>query len=154
MQHDPTGRKNKLVWQWLRGAATTIADFGHPETTDDYRLCIYSGGTLFAEAAAPAGGRCGVGVPCWRTGARTLRYRNRDLLPDGLRSLTLRTGEAERAQILAQGQGAELDLPPLAGLASPVVVEVKRASGACFAARYTFPPALENGSSVFRDRAD
>ena len=29
------------IWKWRFGSATAVADFGMPQTTDDYSLCIY-----------------------------------------------------------------------------------------------------------------
>jgi hypothetical protein len=153
LQHDPEGRRSKLTWKWLGGAATATAELGTPETTDDYVLCLYDGGGLLATLHAPAGGQCGL-ASCWRRGAHTIQYRNRDLLPDGLRSLAFREGADGRAQTVAQGKGSALPIPSRGGVTSPLTVELKRATGPCFAARYAFPPALTVTPSVFRDRAD
>jgi hypothetical protein len=83
-----------------------------------------------------------------------VQYGNRALSPDGLRSLSLRAGRDGRAQIIARGDGVKLGIPLLAGLTSPVTVQLKRAAGPCFGAKYSFPPALRSGWGVFRDRAD
>lgn len=39
------GTKDKLVWKWLKGQATSQAEFGDPLTSTDYALCIYAGTT-------------------------------------------------------------------------------------------------------------
>jgi hypothetical protein len=51
-------------------------------------------------------------------GRRRLRYNDRDLTPDGLRSIVLKEGlAAGKAKIVAQGKGDLLGTPDLAALA-------------------------------------
>ena len=35
--------KDKLLWKWLKGQPTMLADFGDPQTSADYVLCLYGG---------------------------------------------------------------------------------------------------------------
>jgi hypothetical protein len=53
---DKTPDKGDLfVWKWVKGEATTLADFGDPTTTDAYTLCVFDDGTEVFRANIPAG---------------------------------------------------------------------------------------------------
>jgi len=45
-------------------------------------------------------------------------------------------------------------MPSLTTLAPPLTVQLETTTGACWAARYTFPPAQKQTPTLFRDRAD
>src|SRR6185369_12880090 len=47
--------KDKLIWKWIKGAATTTAEFADPRATAEYALCIYAGTTdaLVAQVHIP-----------------------------------------------------------------------------------------------------
>ena len=54
LKNNADDSKDKLVWKWLKGAATTIGELGDPTGATDYTLCLYSG-TGAAAIALPAG---------------------------------------------------------------------------------------------------
>ncbi|MEO6028797.1 MAG: PQQ-dependent sugar dehydrogenase [Candidatus Binatia bacterium] len=145
--------KDQLVWKWSKGAATSLSDFGDPTRGDGYELCLYDGNGLVGSATAPAAGLC-EGRACWSGRGTGFVYKDRLRTPDGLQSINLRAGDAGRASIQVKGQGAALAMPSLTSLASPLTVQLKSAAGACWAARYSFPPAQKQGATLFRDRAD
>lgn len=145
--------KDQLVWKWAKGAATTLADFGDPTRGDGYELCLYDGGGLVASSTAPAAGLC-EGRACWSARGTGFGYKDRLRTPDGLQQITLKAGVDGRASIQVKGQGAALGMPNLTTLASPLTVQLKTTTGACWAARYTFPPAQKQTPTLFRDRAD
>ncbi len=145
--------KDQMVWKWSKGAATSRVDFGDPTTGDGYELCLYDGTGLVASATAPAAGLC-EGRACWSARGTGFVYKDRLQTPDGLQSITLKAGDAGRASIRVKGQGDALALPSLVTLASPLTVQLMTTAGACWAARYTFPPTQKQGPTLFRDRAD
>jgi hypothetical protein len=55
-----------------------------------------------------------------------------------------------------KGKGANLPMPSLVGLASPVTVQLKSLSddAACWSAQYGFPPATKNDGVRFKDKSD
>jgi hypothetical protein len=79
--------RDRLTWKWVKGAATTPADFGDPTLATDYRLCVYDatgdGAALIAAADIPAGGTC-AGTPCWKATTRGFRYRDKAATPDAI----------------------------------------------------------------------
>jgi hypothetical protein len=146
--------KDALAWKWMRGAATTLAEFGDPVAGTDYLLCVYDGGGRIAAAAIPGGGTCGT-KPCWKAASTSFRYKNKSAAPAGIESVTLKQGlVAGKAQILIRGRGALLDTPALGALTSPLRVQLVNGVGACWEASYSFPPALRSTSAEFKDRAD
>jgi hypothetical protein len=134
---DPSQRQ--LVWKWAPGATTLLTDFGAPTTTvgTSYVVCIYdASSSLVGSARAPAGDGCGSGLrDCWRQSGTKFTYKDRERLPDGLKTLTLKAGIAGRAKIIAKGAGATLGVPPLPA-AFPLVVQLVNSHGFCWEASY------------------
>jgi aldose sugar dehydrogenase len=155
LKDNPTDdAKDVLLWKWLKGAATDAAEFGDPVDLHTYELCLYDGGGLVGSATAPADGTCN-GAACWRPRGSGFRYRDSERSPDGLRSIVLKAGGDGEARIRVYGKGADLAMPDLSLLTSPLTVQLKRAgSTTCWGATYSFPPALRNEGAIFKDRAD
>lgn len=147
--------KDRLQWKWLKGSATSLADFGDPGTTTGYALCVYDGtASLVAAADVPAGGVCNAKSPrpCWRANGRGWRYVDRDGTPAGVTQLVLRSGVDGKAQILLKGQGALLSDPTLPIAHLPLRVQLVTAAGRCFEA--TFSTTQRNDAQQVRARAD
>lgn len=149
------GSTRSLVWDWARGGATAKADFGDPVTSDGYELCVYDATGLVANATASAGSAC-PGRTGWRSTGSGFRYRNKARTPDGIATIALRQGLVDgRARIVVKGKGELLPLPNLAGLASPVTVQLRRSgNGPCWGSQFGFPPAVRADATTFKDRAD
>jgi cysteine-rich repeat protein len=148
---------DKIVWKWVRGQATTAADFGLPTVGDDYMLCLWSvagSPTLIARVDAPAGGTCGT-KPCWRTtGRATLKgykYIDSELTPNGGQKVVLAAGESGKAKAVVKAEGLPLTLPALP-LTLPVLVQLQGA-GECFETYFTSVGVDRNTIDVFEGRA-
>jgi len=130
--------RDRLVWKWSRGAATSLADLGNPRADTSYRLCIYDrrGGApaLVFDALAPAGRSCH-GRPCWASTKKGFRYLDRRAAFGGLLRLKLKAGAEGKAATSVVGRGDELDPPPLP-LVPPVAVQLHAGTGACWDAEY------------------
>jgi cysteine-rich repeat protein len=124
-------------WKWQSGVVA-IGDFGDPLTTDDYGLCVYQGAgqALWLRSVAPRGGACSF-KPCWKklqpNGAK---YVDRELTPDGVSSLVLRSNVPGRIQLKLKAKGTSLALPSLASLTLPIRVQLQRSGGACWDVTY------------------
>lgn len=153
--NDKTGAsKDGFQWAWKAGAATTKAEFGDPDGTDDYLLCVYGGNVLRATMHLPAGGVCS-GRACWSENSKGFAYKNKALTPNGIAQLKLKEGIDGKAQIQVKGRGTNVPLPPIPSLASPLVVQLANdGTGMCWAAQYTFPPAQKLTSVQLKDKAD
>ncbi len=151
-----TTARAKLLWKWKRGDATTLQDFGDPLSTTAYAFCVYDTSAevpaLVMSATAPAGGIC-AGVPCWRQRPRGYVYKNTELTPDGLLSLSLNGGDQGRASLTAKGRTSLLHMPSLPlHQESTVTVQVVSSDGAaCWQAAYT-APAVVNQVDAFLDK--
>jgi hypothetical protein len=107
---DGASAKDKLVWKWLKGAATTQADFGDPTATADYTLCIYTGGVPapVMEAQVPA-------VANWSAiSTKGYKYMDKSKTADGIMKIMLKGGDAGKAK--AQVLGKDANLPISLGL--------------------------------------
>ena len=147
--------KDTLVWKWLKGAATSLADFGDPLTNTTYQLCVYDqsgGGTLVLSATAPNGGVC-AGAPCWKQTGSGFKYKDKDLSPNGILGVVLKAGDDGKAKIMVKGKSGNLGLPPTLSLTQPVTVQIKNNAGICWQATYS-APALVDQPDQFKDKSD
>ncbi len=147
--------QDQLQWKWSEGAGTAFAYFGDPVHTDAYQLCVYDGGGMRATLTVPPGGLCS-GIPCWTAKSTGFRYTDRTNVADGIAQIVLKAGYAGKARIHVKGKGANLPMPSLVSLASPVTVQLKSLStnDACWGASYSFPLAIKNDGVQFKDKAD
>jgi hypothetical protein len=147
--------RDRLVWKWPRGEATDRADFGDPLTTTDYALCVYDGAAdpqPRLESRAPAGGDC-PGRPCWvELTPERLEYKDRDVDPDGMQLIRLRTGIEGKTLLLAKGEGGNLEMPTLP-LTAPVRAQLQAANGECWEAVYS-QFITKNEPDIFKAKAD
>jgi cysteine-rich repeat protein len=153
--------KDKLVWKWVKGEVTTIADFGDPVATDDYTLCVYdvSGPvpSVVLRTAAPTGGVCGTAKKpkdCWKANDNGFKYVDKGLTPDGLLKVDLKQGlEPGKAKIVVNGQGDNLPLPALP-LPLPLRVQLHAGNGNCWEASYSAAGVKKNDGITFKAKAD
>jgi hypothetical protein len=123
---------DRLQWKWYKGAATTQADLGTPQTTTSYALCLYDGhDQLLTTLHAPAAGDCH-GKPCWRSTAKGFRYDDKDRTPDGIQRLDLKTGPTGKAQVQLSAKGVHFHPPALPISNLPVTVQLRSSAGQCW----------------------
>jgi hypothetical protein len=103
------GDKDKVVWKWIKGAATSTADLGTPDSTTDYEFCLYSSShsSLVAEIVVPADGAK------WSANAKGYKYKDAAGSAAGLQKATLVAGDGGAAKILVKGKGVNLPDPTL-----------------------------------------
>ena len=144
-------RSDTLRYAWARDRATKAADFGDPQSTDDYVLCAYdeSGGTpKTILAAVAAGGESCARPPCWSTlGRRGFAYEDSTASPHGVHRLVLEAAK-DGARITLKGTGERLALPSLP-LPLPLRVQLERKGGACWEATYDAAATTRNDARRF-----
>ncbi len=130
--------RDKAVWKWASGQATAFGDFGDPMSTDDFELCLYSGGgtSILLSSRMPAGGDC-AGKPCWSVAGPGFKYKDKEGTPDGASKLKLKAGSEGRAKAVFLGKGSLLDLGSLGGVELPIRAQLRNSSGACWEATYS-----------------
>ena len=145
--------KTRLQWKWSRGSATAPADLGDPTTTTRYDLCLYDGAAnLVASAAAPAGGICAE-RPCWTLKSSGFRYARKDMTPNGLTGIELRSGAAGKARIVLKGKGEPLTLPALPIASLPLTVQLANGIGTCWSASFE-NDVRQNDAGAFKAKSD
>jgi hypothetical protein len=146
--------KDKMMWKWIKGAATSKPEYGSPTTIDSFTLCIYDNASLISSTIIEAGGFC-AGKLCWKEKPTSYKFKDKDLTPDGAQLLLLKEGlTAGKAKIIFKGKGLNLEMPSTSGITGPVDVQLKRSGGGpCFGATYT-APFLKQDSVSFKDKAD
>jgi hypothetical protein len=141
-------RRDRLVWKWGTGAATTTADLGNPLATTDYVLCIYDGVSstpiLRSETVVPAGSN-------WQPIAGGYKYLDRGLANDGVQKVILKEGIDGRARIVVRAKGDHLDAPALPLLDSAVLVQLFN-DDVCWEAEYSV--FQDNDTERFRALSD
>src|SRR5947208_778459 len=143
-------------WSWRPGTETNVADFSDPLTTG-YALCVYDNVAtgqqprLVLRSTAPPAGTCG-GVPCWKTGANSLLYRNRMPGPSELSLVHLHGGRDGAAPMTAVGRNANLGLPPTLGLTPPVVTQLWSERGECWETVHDASNVIVNRPDEFKAR--
>jgi len=149
--------KDKLIWKWIKGEKTDFVDFGNPLTTDDYTLCIYEtvGGqpSVLLSATAPAGDQC-AGLDCWKALSSTgFKYKDKELTPEGLDTIILKSGGNGKAKIIVKGKGANLGLPTPLDVELPVTVQLQSGNGECWQADYFSVGVKKNEPDFFKAKA-
>jgi hypothetical protein len=138
--------KDKLLWKWTNGQATSITDFGQPTATTDYALCLYAGGAPIADAVVESD------VQRWRLlSGKGYSYIDVSVGQSGIQRILLKgNATADRSKIFWKGKGTGLgDLAPgtlpLASGDFPVTVQMlNTASNACFESVFAESDAKRN----------
>lgn len=148
--------KDKVVFKWAKGAATTLAELGNPTVGTSYALCIYDkiGGIPFLEqeATIPPGGTCD-GNPCWKATATGFVYKDKATTSDGVLKVLAKSGIAGKAKTLVKGKGADMSIsvPPLTKDTNAVAQTIN-SLGTCWEGVYS--TAIKNESGLFKAKSD
>jgi cysteine-rich repeat protein len=125
---------DKFLWRWNLGDATTQAEFGNPETSASYTLCIYQSGNglLWRADVAPS-------MSLWKPlGDKGWKYKDPDGTANGVQKILLKASTEARAQVLVKGKGLGLPDPTLGNLVTPVTAQLHSSeTGLCWGAEYT-----------------
>jgi hypothetical protein len=152
-------RGDRLAWKWVKGEATSLADFGEPLADDSYTLCLYEDGFLSTRASIAGATACG-GVPCWKDlGGSGRRYVEKKALSDGAQKLVFKAGGDGAAKVIFKGKGTRLreeggfGSGGLLPLAAPVAVQLVSSTGTCWESTYDAGITM-NTASKFVARPD
>jgi hypothetical protein len=139
------GTNDLLVWKWLKGAQTEIADFAEPTATADYTLCVYTGTSqdLVAGAVVPAGTN-------WTARPRKYKYRDPQANEDGVQKVILKEGAPNKAKVILKGKGGALPDPTMP-LAEPVLVQlVNEETNVCWESEFESGDTIKNDGSNYK----
>lgn len=132
--------KDKLVWKWTRGEATTQTELGDPLTTASYALCFYAGSTptLIQSADVPPGGGLWSAI-----GTKGYKYTDSTASNDGITKIIVKGGAAGKSKALVKGKGINLpdfdgEMPFTTDL--PLIVQLRNSSsGICWQGSFASP---------------
>jgi hypothetical protein len=146
--------KHTLLWKWLKGQATQLAELGDPTLATVYRLCVYDESAGVArrvlQALIPPAGSCD-GAPCWKAIRGGYKYKDPNGSAAGVRNVLLKSGESGKAKIIVKGKGGGLDMPALP-LDQDPAVRVQLSNGSlCWEAVYP-GGAMRSDDRQFKDR--
>ncbi|HWP67074.1 MAG TPA: hypothetical protein VNO26_14345, partial [Candidatus Limnocylindria bacterium] len=144
-----------FVWKFVKGEATTVADFGDPTLADGYTLCVFDDGVEVFRASIPAGGTCGT-LPCWRTLSTGYKYIDRDRTPDGVLKALLKAGASGRTKVIVKGKGENLPFPAsFLPMATPVKVQLQNETpGTCWQTTHLSMGPLVNAVDQYKAAAE
>jgi cysteine-rich repeat protein len=129
LKHGATDATDQTKWKFAPGEASAPADFGTPNATTDYRLCVFeqSSGSGYDRALL------GVSIPAgsgWTAAATGFKYKSKT---GTVRAAVLKAGAAGKTRVVVKAKGAGIDLPALpVDLSSPVLVQLQSALGECW----------------------
>jgi len=107
---------------------------------------------LVASAAAPAGGTC-AGRPCWALKSSGFRYGQKEMTPNGLTAIDVRSGAAGKARMVLKGKGEPLGLPALPIASLPLTVQLANGVGTCWSAVFA-GDIRQNDGDGFKAKSD
>lgn len=130
MRDSQDDTRDRLVWKWIKGAATLASEFGNPASSTSYSLCVYSG-----DDQAPL---FGASIPSdaarWRPiGGKGFKYRDIQGGSDGIEKALLKGSAENKSKTLVKGGGVQLPDVSLEAIQPPVAVQlVNQETGACW----------------------
>jgi hypothetical protein len=138
---------DKLIWKWLKGAATTTNDFGSPTSTEDYRLCLYAGAAS-ESVAIPAGAD-------WQgLGQGGFKFKSLNGAPEGATKAVLKAGGLGAASVLVKGKGGNLPDTLTGMLSLPVTVQlINDNNSTCFESVFDTGDVIKNSGTQFKAKA-
>jgi hypothetical protein len=150
-----TDERQQVLWKWLAGAATTVAELGDPIGTTEYGFCVYD--TL---ASPPDRVMSAVLAPngTWETVSTSgFQYKDKSAATSGFFKVQLKSGSDGDARIIVKMRGAAIPLPAPATASlffqqdPDLVVQLVNSDGNCWEASYSMP-ADANTAERFKDR--
>ena len=148
LMKQPNSGKDKLIWKFLKGDATTLDELGDPTDDTDYALCIYVGSTnaLLAQVSAPAD--AGKWQPM---GTKGYKYNDPGKTPDGVQKVLVSSGAQGKSKAKVKGKDANLPDPVLGALETPITVQLKRSGSlTCWEATYQSGDIIDNDADTLK----
>jgi len=147
LKNNSLDSRDKLIWKWSKGGATTTADMGDPSATTEHALCMWDevGGVpalVMENHVLPGNG--------WKVSASGIQYKDRVGAPDGVGKIKMKAGPDGKAKILVKAQGAATGLAPMPlSLDDKITVQFLNNSGGCWQSDFG-RPASRNDTSSFK----
>jgi hypothetical protein len=143
-------KTEKLGWTWA-GAATTLTEFGSPDFSDGYSVCMYdrSAGnpSLVWSAQIPSGSS-------WKRTPKGFVFTDKLGANAGVEKITLTSGIIGKAKFGVTAKGGSFVPPALPLVQDPsVTLQLLGPNGLCWEANFS-TPAVKSDGSLFKDKSD
>jgi hypothetical protein len=136
--------KDKLIYKWIKGAATTQMELQNPLGTTQYSICLYEGANVTSLNVAASS-------TLWKdVDSKGFKYKDSAGTASGVQNVLLKGGAGGKSKILVKGKGSNLPTldPPFT---LPVTVQVVNGdSGLCFDT--VFSAAKKNVPGQFKGK--
>jgi hypothetical protein len=141
--------KDKLLWKWVNGQATSEGELGDPTTTASYALCAYDGSGFLLGAKIPPS------AAHWSAlGSTGYKYSDTTGSADGIDKVLLKGSTQNNAKAVLKGKGSNVPVVTLGNLPLPVTVQLhNQVSGLCLEGVYTSGGVTKNTGSQFKAKA-
>jgi hypothetical protein len=136
--------KDKILFKFIKGPATSQADFADPISTASYALCIYENGALNSSAVVPAS------ATLWsKIGTKGFKYKDKSGTAAGIQKIILKGSTDAKTKIIVKGKGAALP-DPNPDLTLPVQVQVINGDNSSHCWDATYNSAIKNETGLFK----
>ena len=144
-----------VVWKWIKGAATSIDDFGDPTGATSYTLCLFDQAGLLRSLTAPAGDDMRRSAVLEGDGHVGLQVSGRRPRLGWRAQGPVARRYGGKAKILLKAR-APTSRPPELPLANlPVTAQLQRAGGgACWETTHAGAGILKNDGAQFKAKDD
>ena len=149
-----TDKSDTIKWKWQKGEETFLADFGNPQSTTEYALCVYD------ESAGVPMLSTALQVPpsaLWTSKSSGAKYKDKLAASDGVKAIALKAGAEGKAKVQLTAKGTAIPMPTPVGVDqnfaqdTRVIVQLVNSEGFCWSSEFTGPAARNNGEQ-FKDR--
>lgn len=152
LRNDPTDSKDRLDWKWMKGEATTLANFADPTAATAYKLCIYTGGG----AALFGGGQTIIpgSNTLWQPKTAGYKYKDTSAANNGVSAIKIKADpNPSRSSALIKGRGPNLSDPTLNLIAGdfPLVVQlINDDTNFCLESTFLFVDVTRNDATQLK----
>ncbi|MBI3785020.1 MAG: hypothetical protein HY270_16640 [Deltaproteobacteria bacterium] len=121
--------RDSFLWKWSQGQTTTQMDFGTPQISTGYDVCVYSAASNPLAALTVPADPIG-----WTTtgalGTGGYKYQDTAAMHSGVSSVMLTATSSRRAaSVVVRGNGIGLPDPTLGSLPAPITVQLQPNDG-------------------------
>ena len=155
--------KDKLIYKFIKGAATVQADFGTPLSSTDYALCIYAGtaGVMAGTTVAVFDAVVQDDTANWKAiSTKGYKYKDSTGADDGIQKVILKGSSPDaKTKILVKGRGINLpDLDtgilPFQTANFPIIAQVTNSeTGVCWESTFQEANVKKNVATQFKAKA-
>jgi len=138
--------KDRLIWKWIKGQATSRDEFADPTTKRGYALCIYAGTTPLTDVAVSANSTKWSAIS-----TKGFKYKDATGSEDGIQKVVLKGGAENKAKALMKGKGNNLPDPTLGSIPAPVTAQlVNSDTPVCWETVHSGSDIIKNESDQFK----